>query len=29
VLGPTWSLLWQGARPGDNFELFRLYRKSG
>jgi 4-amino-4-deoxy-L-arabinose transferase-like glycosyltransferase len=29
VLGPTWSLLWQGARPGDNFEHFRLYRKSG
>ena len=29
VLGPAWSLLWQGARPGDNFEHFRLYRKSG
>jgi hypothetical protein len=23
-----WELIWQGARPGDNNELYRLYRKS-
>jgi hypothetical protein len=22
-----WLLLWQGARPGDNRELFRLYQR--
>ena len=23
----TWELIWQGARPGDNNELYRLYRR--
>ena len=26
--GGGWSLLWEGARPGDRKELFRLYRRS-
>jgi hypothetical protein len=24
--GPGWTLLWEGARPGDRKELLRLYR---
>jgi 4-amino-4-deoxy-L-arabinose transferase-like glycosyltransferase len=26
--GEGWTLLWEGARPGDRKELFRLYRRS-
>jgi 4-amino-4-deoxy-L-arabinose transferase-like glycosyltransferase len=26
--GTGWDLLWEGARPGDRKELFRLYRRS-
>jgi hypothetical protein len=26
-LGPPWELLWQGRRPGDKQERFRLYRQ--
>jgi 4-amino-4-deoxy-L-arabinose transferase-like glycosyltransferase len=26
--GAGWALLWEGARPGDRRELFRLYRRS-
>ncbi len=26
--GSTWQLVWEGRRPGDNVERFRLYRKS-
>jgi 4-amino-4-deoxy-L-arabinose transferase-like glycosyltransferase len=26
--GAGWALLWEGARPGDRKELFRLYRRS-
>lgn len=25
--GPQWKKIWQGARPGDNVESYRLYRK--
>lgn len=26
--GPAWSKLWEGSRPGDRHEKFRLYRRS-
>ena len=26
-LGAGWNLIWEGARPGDKFERFRLYRR--
>lgn len=26
--GPGWELLWEGTRPGDRRELFRLYRRA-
>jgi 4-amino-4-deoxy-L-arabinose transferase-like glycosyltransferase len=26
-MGADWKLIWQGARPGDKFERFRLYRR--
>jgi hypothetical protein len=26
--GAGWALVWEGARPGDRKELFRLYRRS-
>jgi len=27
VLSPGWTLAWEGARPGDSRELYRLYRR--
>jgi hypothetical protein len=28
-LGPPWKLVWQGRRPGDKQERYRLYRQVG
>ena len=27
IFDDSWNLIWQGARPGDDRELYRLYRK--
>jgi hypothetical protein len=27
--GPSWEQFWEGTRPGDRRELFRLYRRAG